>query len=97
MRELHLETSKTINIDVPPNDEVDNLPCLGYSETVTVNVPPTHIHTEADIHDIVDCYPDYEDPPIMMEKAEDVLRQRIRELEKLEKHLRHQVCDTDYK
>ena len=27
----------------------------------------------------------------MMDKAEDVLRQRIRELEKLEKHLKQQV------
>ena len=29
--------------------------------------------------------------PSMMDKAEDVLRQRIRELEKLEKHLKQQV------
>ena len=34
---------------------------------------------------------DYTATSRMMDKAEDVLRQRIRELEKLEKHLKQQV------
>ncbi|XP_053407829.1 centrosome-associated protein CEP250-like isoform X3 [Mercenaria mercenaria] len=95
-RQLRLETSKTINIDVLPTKLVQNLPCLGYSETVNVNVPPSAcVHAEDDQY--LDSYSgyDYTGFPIMMDKAEDVLRQRIRELEKLEKHLKQQVSDLE--
>lgn len=92
-RELHLETSKIINIDVPPSEPVSRIPCLSYSETVNVNVPPTGKRATSHDEEYFDCYTgeDYEDRPTMMDKAEDVLRQRIRELEKLEKHLKQQV------
>lgn len=93
IKEFHLETSKTINIDVPPSQRVQSISCLDYSETVNVNVPSsTPVNSVAD-----NRYTDgfqghlYDKSPIMMDKAEDVLRQRIRELEKLEKHLRQQV------
>jgi hypothetical protein len=92
VRQFHLETSKTINIDVPPSERVPTIQCLGYSETVNVNVPPSaRVQVEDDRY--LDRYSgyDYTDSPMMMDKAEDVLRQRIRELEKLEKHLKQQV------
>lgn len=90
-----METSKTINIDVPPSESIQPLQCLGYSETVTVNVPPSpQVHVEPDPYLGSYAGYSYADTPTMMDKAEDVLRQRIRELEKLEKHLKQQVGDT---
>ncbi|XP_060555067.1 centrosomal protein of 290 kDa-like [Ruditapes philippinarum] len=96
VRQFHLETSKTINIDVPPSERVPTIQCLGYSETVNVNVPPS-ARVQAEDDRYLDRYSgyDYTDSPMMMDKAEDVLRQRIRELEKLEKHLKQQVSDLE--
>ncbi|KAL4232118.1 hypothetical protein ACF0H5_009693 [Mactra antiquata] len=98
LTEYHLEPSKTINIDVPPSQRVQPYLSLDYSETVNVNVPPSSpaVYSAAD-----DRYSNnyqgyqYDSYPAMMDKAEDVLRQRIRELEKLEKHLRQQVSDLE--
>ena len=83
-RALHLETSKTISIDVPPLLH-RGLAFLGQSETIRVDVEPTsYTFDELDSSS-------YPTSTSMMDKAEDVLRQRIRELEKLEKHLKQQV------
>ena len=79
-----LETSKTISIDVPPLPH-PGLSYLGQSETIRVDVEPTEAFFDKLREE------DYHTPTSMMDKAEDVLRQRIRELEKLEKHLKQQV------
>ena len=78
-----LETSKTISIDVPPLPH-PSLLYLGQSETIRVDVEPTdYFFDKLQAEDY--------NSTSMMDKAEDVLRQRIRELEKLEKHLKQQV------
>lgn len=80
----HLETSKIISIDVPPIPH-PSLSYLGQSETIRVDVEPTKF-----TYDTLDGQ-EYNSTISMMDKAEDVLRQRIKELEKLEKHLKQQV------
>ncbi|XP_052248962.1 centromere protein F-like isoform X3 [Dreissena polymorpha] len=98
---LHnLEPSKTINIDVPPSARLHSLhllQSLGQSETIHVNVPPTHGSLESEDSDTgYFGYPESSaGSAAMMDRAEDVLRQRIRELEKLEKHLKQQVSDLE--
>ena len=88
-RALHLETSKTITIDVPPQPH-PGLAYLGQSETIRVDVEPTdYCFVNLDSSE-------YQTSPSMMDKAEDVLRQRIKELEKLEKHLKQQVVVSLY-
>jgi len=99
-RELQLEPSKTINIDVPPSHRVHTnfqLQRLDSSETIHVNVPPSRpvVNATESEEEFSDTgyfgYPQSSSSAIMLEKVEDVLRQRINEHEKMEKHLRQQV------
>ena len=94
-----LQASQTINIDVVPTERSDkrrgsDLSTLGQSETVRVNLPPSKVGQESE-EELSDAgYYGYSDSAVtMMDKAEDVLRLRIRDLEKLEKHLKQQVCE----